>query len=625
MSLIDFLFGRPLPSADERAERIGASAGIPIFGLDALSSAAYGPEAALTLLIPLGAAGVAYIVPISVSIILLLTIVYFSYRQTIESYPGGGGSYTVARENLGVMPGLLAAAALMIDYVLVVAVGISAGVGALVSAVPALQPHMLLLCLVILFIITTINLRGVRETGAIFLAPTYVFIVTLLMLIAIGCVKTLLAGGHPSPVMPLPRPMAATAAASAWLFLKSFASGCTAMTGVEAVSNGVKAFREPTAKTAQRTLTIIIALLIVMLAGIAYLVRAYGIAATTPGAPGYDSILSMLLTAVTGRGVFYYVTIGAILVVLALSANTAFADFPRLCRVIARDGFLPRSFGSRGRRLVYSQGIYVLSAFSAALLFIFGGVTDRLIPLFAIGAFLAFTLSQAGMVAHWKRVGGPRAFHSQLVNGAGALATGITVIVVLVAKFAEGAWITLVLMPGIIVLMIAVRRQYHYMNMQIACQSPLDLTAFRAPLVVVPIDRWSKIAQNGLTFALNLSPDVIAIHVAVGERTDYLAQRWHEYVEQPVTELGMFAPKLIVIPSPYRFVINPIVDFVLDLSSKQPDRQIAVLIPEVVERHWYYHALHNQRAAALKTLLYFKGNPKIAVINMPWYLSSRSG
>ena len=620
MIITDFLFGKPLPTLEERGERIGAAAGIPIFGLDALSSAAYGPEAALTLLIPLGAAGVASIVPISSAIILLLIVVYFSYRQTIDTYPGGGGSYTVARENLGVLPGLLAAA-LMIDYILVVAVGISAGVGALVSAAPRLQPHTLLLCLAILFIITTINLRGVRETGAIFLLPTYLFIVTLMAAIAIGCWKSWLSGGHPLPVIPLPRPERAAVAASAWLLLKAFASGCTAMTGVEAVSNGVKAFREPTAKTAQRTLTIIIALLIVMLAGIAYLVRAYGIVATDPGRPGYDSVLSMLLAAVAGRGFFYYLTIGSILLVLALSANTAFADFPRLCRVIAQDGFLPRSFGSRGRRLVYSQGIYVLSAFAAVLLVIFGGVTDRLIPLFAVGAFLAFTLSQAGMVFHWRREGGMHSLHSQIVNGAGALVTGITVIVVLVAKFADGAWMTLVLIPGIVLLMIGVRRQYHHMGKEIASQSPLELTAFRPPLVVVPIDRWSKIPQRALTFALNISPDVIGVHVASGERTVYLEKQWHEYVEVPVTELGMCAPKLVVIDSPYRFVINPIVDFVLDLSRKRPDRQIAVLIPEVVERRWYYHPLHNQRAAALKALLYFKGNPAIVVINMPWYVT----
>ena len=620
MAIVNLLFGSPLATTDERAERIGATAGIPIFGLDALSSAAYGPEAALTLLIPLGAAGVAYIVPISVSIIILLSIVFFSYRQTIEAYPGGGGSYTVARANLGVFPGLLAAAALMIDYILVVAVGISAGVGALVSAAPGLQPHTLLLCLAILAVVTLVNLRGVRETGIVFLVPTYLFVGTLLIAIAIGLVRTLAGGGHPVPVVTPPPAQPAVAAVGLWLLLKAFASGCTAMTGVEAVSNGVKAFREPTAANARRTLAVIIALLILMLAGIAYLVRAYGIAATDPGAPGYQSVLSMLVAAVAGKGIFYYVTIGSILLVLALSANTAFADFPRLCKTISHDGFLPRSFGSRGRRLVYSQGVYVLAALAAVLLIVFGGVTDRLIPLFAVGAFLAFTLSQAGMVFHWKRIGGSGARRSMLVNGLGAVATAVTVVVVLVAKFLDGAWITLLLVPGLLAVMIAVRRQYHHVRMNVGCQSPLELHSFQAPLVVVPLDRWNKIGKRALTFALTISPDVTALHVDSGEHTIYLRQEWYGFVEQPVLQLGMAPPKLVILSSPYRFVITPIVDYVLELAQKNPSRQIAVVIPEVVERRWYYHMLHNQRGTALKSMLYFKGNGRILVVNVPWYV-----
>src|SRR5580658_4310480 len=620
MAILNFLFGSPLPTSDERAERIGATAGIPIFGLDALSSAAYGPEAALTLLIPLGAAGVAYIVPISLSIIVLLTIVFFSYRQTIETYPGGGGSYTVARHNLGAFPGLLAAAALMIDYILVVAVGISAGVGALVSAVPSLEPHTLSMCLAILAVVTVINLRGVRETGIVFLAPTYLFVGTLMIAIVIGLVKTFTSGGHPISVVTLPPAPPALAAVSVWLLLKAFASGCTAMTGVEAVSNGVKAFREPTAQNARRTLAVIIALLIVMLAGIAYLVKVYGIAATDPGAPGYQSVLSMLVAAVAGKGLFYYVTIGSILLVLALSANTAFADFPRLCRIVAQDGFLPRSFAARGRRLVYSQGLYVLTALSAVLLIVFGGVTDRLIPLFAVGAFLAFTLSQTGMVFHWKRIGGRGARQSMLVNGLGAIATAVTVVVVLVAKFLDGAWITLILIPGLLAVMIAVRRQYHRMSMSVLSQSPLELHGFQAPLVVVPMDRWSKIAKRAITFALTVSPDVTVLHIDSGERTNYLQQEWCAFVERPVQLLGMAPPKLAILPSPYRFVITPIVDYILDLSQKNPDRQIAVIIPEIVERNWYYHLLHNQRGTALKSMLYFKGNGRILVVNVPWYV-----
>ena len=620
MSILNFLFGSPLATSDERAERIGVSAGIPIFGLDALSSAAYGPEAALTLLIPLGAAGVAYILPISVSIIVLLAIVFFSYRQTIETYPGGGGSYTVARANLGVFPGLLAAAALMIDYILVVAVGISAGVGALVSAVPSLLPHTLLLCLAILALVTLVNLRGVRETGVIFLVPTYLFVGTLLIAIAIGLVKTLASGGHPAPVVTLPPAPPAVAAVSVWLLLKAFASGCTAMTGVEAVSNGVKAFREPTAENARRTLGVVIALLILMLAGIAYLVRAYGIAATDPGAPGYQSVLSMLVAAVAGKGFFYYLTVGSILLVLALSANTAFADFPRLCKIISHDGFLPRSFGSRGRRLVYSQGVYVLAALAGVLLILFGGVTDRLIPLFAVGAFLAFTLSQTGMVFHWKRTGGRGARRSMLVNGLGAMATAVTVLVVLVAKFMEGAWITLLLVPTLLAVMIAVRRQYHQVRVSVGSQSPLELHGFQAPLVVVPVDHWSKIAKRALTFALTISTDVVALHIDSGERTIYLQQEWYGFVEQPVLQLGMAPPKLVVLPSPYRFVITPIVDYILDLAQRNPSRQIAVVIPEIVERRWYYQMLHNQRGTALKSMLYFKGNGRILVVNVPWYI-----
>jgi amino acid transporter len=406
MSISDILIGRPLANWEEHGEQVGPSAGIPIFGLDALSSAAYGPEAALTLLIPLGLLGVHYIVPVITAIVVLLIIVYFSYRQTIEAYPQGGGSYTVASENLGPHVGLLAAAALMIDYVLTAAVGISAGVGALVSALPSLQPHTLALCLFILLLLSFVNMRGVRDTGVAFLVPTYLFVGCLLIVILLGIFHVVVTGGHPVPVMAVPKLPAATATLTLWLLAKVFASGCTAMTGVEAVSNGVMAFRDPTTVNARRTLTVIIALLIVLLLGIAFMCRAYGIGATDPDGSAYQSVLSQLTTAVAGRGIFYYVTIGSILLVLSLSANTAFADFPRLTRAVAMHDYLPHFFALRGRRLLYSAGVYGLVFLTAALLILFRGVTDRLIPLYAIGAFLAFTLSQAGMVMHWKRNGG---------------------------------------------------------------------------------------------------------------------------------------------------------------------------------------------------------------------------
>ena len=621
MKLGDLLLGKPLATRDENAERIGAAEGIPIFGLDALSSAAYGPEAAMTLLIPLGVAGAAEVWPITLSIVTLLIIVYFSYRQTIDAYQSGGGSYTVAHENLGPFWGLLAGAALMIDYILVVAVGISAGVGAVVSALPRLQPHTLSMCLGILVVITLVNLRGVRDTGLVFLLPTYLFVATLLIVIGLGLAKALSSGGHPMPIIAPPRPAAgATAVAGLWLLLKAFSSGCTAMTGVEAVSNGVKAFREPTARNAKLSLTVIIALLIVMLAGIAFLARAYGIVATDPGAPGYDSVLSILIAAVAGRGWFYFLTIGSILLVLALSANTAFADFPRLCRSIAFDRYLPHSFTIRGRRLIHTQGVYVLAGFAAVLLIIFGGITDRLIPLFAIGAFLAFTLSQAGMVAHWRRVKGPHFLHSMFLNGLGATATAITVGVVLVAKFAEGAWITLLLIPSLLIFMKWVRGHYERVGQEILSREPLDLAGVQAPIVVVPVDRWSVVSRHGLRFALSVSPDVIGLHVKTGEHTDALEKQWCKLVETPVVELGLAMPRLEVLESPYRFVVLPIVDYVMELERKNPDREIAVMVPEMVERRWYFQFLHNQRGNLLKGLLYLKGSERIMVINAPWYL-----
>jgi amino acid transporter len=622
MTVLDLLLGRPLASDEARGEQVGSLVGIPVFGLDALSSAAYGPEAALTLLIPLGALGIAYIVPINLSIIVLLTIVYFSYRQTIQAYPGGGGSYTVARQNLGASAGLLAAAALMIDYVLVVAVGISAGVGALVSAVPRLQPWTLLLCLGILAVITLVNLRGVRETGLLFTIPTVLFVGCLLVAIAIGVVKTLASGGHPVPVVIPPKVALVGAVPGLWLLLQAFASGCTAMTGVEAVSNGVKAFREPVVPTARRTLTIIIAILILLLAGIAYLVRAYGIAATNPGQPGYQSVLSMLLGAVAGRGVFYYVAIASVLLVLALSANTAFADFPRLCRAISRNNYLPHSFSTRSRRLVYSYGMYLLAALAAVLLILFRGVTDRLIPLFAVGAFLAFTLSQAGMVAHWRRIGGQGSTWSMLINGLGALATGVTVIVVLVAKFAEGAWVTMLLIPSLLIAMGAVRRHYHRVFLETRSSTPLELNDLSPPLVVVPIKNWNHIAKKALRFALKISTEVRAVHVESGEGTSVLREEWSRFVEEPTRRTAVAKPTLVILPSRYRYILSPIVDYVLEAERTCPHQQIAVLIPELVERHWYHHILHNKRAAVLKGLLLLKGNRRVVVINVPWYLES---
>jgi amino acid transporter len=616
-NLLNLLFGRPLATSEERAEHIGPVAGIPIFGLDALSSAAYGPEAALTLLIPLGLMGVKYIVPVSAAIVALLTIVYFSYRQTIEAYPHGGGSYTVASQNLGEGAGLLAAAALMIDYILTAAVGISAGVGALISAAPALQPHTLQLCLAVLAILTIVNMRGVHDTGVVFMIPTYLFTGTLLLVIGVGAWHVL-QGGALHPATPLPVLPAATTAISLWLILKVFSSGCTAMTGVEAVSNGVMAFRDDTRKNAKITLTIIIVLLAVLLAGIALLCRAYGIGATNPEGPGYESVLSMLTRAVMGHGWFYYVTIGSVLLVLALSANTAFADFPRLTRAIALDEYMPRIFLLRGRRLLYSWGIYVLVALTALLLIVFGGITDRLIPLYAIGAFLAFTLSQAGMVMHWKRQGGAPV--RMFVNGLGAVATGITAVVVLVAKFVEGAWITALLIAAMILLMRAVKRHYARVGRETFLDRPISPAEVSEPIVVLPIDRWSRITEKALSFALSISNDIRCLHVQTAEELDPICRDFEEQIAAPLRQAGKCVPRLEILKSPYRYVLAPVVDYILKVERESSVRKICVLVPELVVRHWWENLLHNRRADLLKVILLVKGNRRIVVINIPWYL-----
>jgi amino acid transporter len=620
MGIVNVLFGRPLASSEDEGQRISPTQGIPTFGLDALSSAAYGPEAALTILLPLALVGVRYIVPLTFAVIALLIIVYFSYRQTIAAYPMGGGSYTVAKENLGSGAGLLAGAALMIDYLLNVAVGISAGIGALVSAVPSLLQHTLALCLAVLVILTVVNLRGVKEAGTAFVAPTYLFVGTLTLVILVGFYKVVVSGGHPIAVVSPPQALpGALQAVGLWILVRAFASGCTALTGVEAVSNGVQAFRKPVVPAARATLTAIIAILVVLLGGIAVLVKYYGIMATDPGAPGYQSVLSMLTAAVAGKGIFYDVTMFSVLLVLCLSANTSFADFPRLCRMIARDDFLPHSLTTRGRRLVFSQGIWALAIFAALLLILFGGVTDRLIPLFAVGAFMAFTLSQAGMVGHWLRTEGGKAWHHIFVNGFGALATGLTMLVIVVAKFVEGAWVVVLLLPAVLIFMRRVRRHYELVGEELELKGGVVLSAenLTPPIVLIPVDRWNAATEKALQFAMTLSPDVEALHVSCDADDEHPQWKWDK---DPPT--GTRVPKLVTLPSPFRLVVHPILDYVLKVEKENPQRTIAVVIPTMVEHHWYHYFLHNQRGQMLTALLLLSGDERINIINVPWYLKA---
>jgi amino acid transporter len=615
------VLGRPLASSEERAEQIGPAKGIPVFGLDALGSAAYGPEAALTILIPLGVAGSSYILPLSLGIIAVLTIVYLSYRQTIAAYASGGGSYIVARQNLGTFAGLLAASALLIDYALDAAVGISTGIGALTSAVPSLHPHTLLLCLAALLILSVVNLRGVSETGGVFLVPTYLFLGCMGVVLALGLIKTIGSGGHPHPVVR--PPTAQTAAAfSVWLLIKAYGSGCTALTGVEAVSNGVGSFRDDRVKNAQRTLGLIILALGIMLAGIAILVKAYGIVATDPNGRDYQSVLSMLFAAVTGRGWFYYLAIFSVLVLLTLSANTAFADFPRVCHFVAEDGFLPTAFANRGRRLVYTEGIVVLTILTAALLIGFGGITDRLIPLFAVGAFLAFTMSQAGMVAHWKRERGHRARLSMALNMTGAIVTGLTVIVVIVAKFSEGAWITLIAIPVLLLTMYGVNRHYKKLSRELNLSRPLDTHLPGEPILVITMQSWTRVNEQALQAAMTLSSDIRVVHVEEDDKPNEFCDKWREYVEGPAQRANLPIPQLVRLQSPYRLVVTPIIDFVKQLAADHREQRIVTVIPELVERRWFHWLLHTQRAEILKGRLLMEGHDRISVLNIAWYQKS---
>ena len=640
MRLVDRLLGRPLTSSEEGGQKIGVLSGVPSLGLDGLSSAAYGPEAALTLLLPLGLLGLNYIGPITLVILVLLFILYLSYRQTITAYPNGGGSYTVAQENLGIKFGLLAAAALMLDYTLTVAVGISAGVGALTSAVPSLHKHTLMLCLGFLALITLVNLRGAREAGAIFALPTYLFVASLGGVLVYGIVQAISHGGHPHPILAPPAVPRAVEAVSLWLLLRAFASGCTAMTGVEAVSNGVTIFADPVVKNAQRTLTVIVVILLALLAGIATLCRAYGIAAMDEAKPDYQSVISLLLGAIVGKGILYYVTLGSVLAVLVLSANTSYAGFPRLCRLVALDSYLPHVFALLGRRLVYTVGILFLTGLCVVLLVAFKGITDKLIPLYAVGAFLAFTLSQAGMVMHWRKQGrdkqGGEAKNKAgvggalFINGLGAVCTALALGVILVAKFTAGAWITVPILAGLMALFFGVRRHYDAVAEQIGHPRPLDLSHNEPPVAVVPLGEWNIVSERALRFGLRLSPDVFAVYVKLpdangrdeeGEKkAQELREQWAKQVDKPAQAAGLPAPHLEVLSSPYRKVSGPLTTYLKQLKGQCPDRLIAVIIPELVETRWWDWLLHNHRATALKANLLLLGDPRIVVINVPWYV-----
>jgi amino acid transporter len=590
------LLGPPLPTSAETQERLTRPRAIGAFGLDALSSVAYGPDEILYALLLAGSAGLALDIPIAAAIAALLAIVVISYRQTIYAYPHGGGSYTVARENLGVRPGLVAAASLMVDYLTTVAVSVTAGTAAIVAFVPALNQHRVAIDVAVIVLLVLINLRGVREAGAAFVLPAYLFVGSLGALLIVGFAHLIFIGAPPE-VHPIP---AASEDLSVFLVLKAFSSGCTAMTGVEAIANGVPAFRQPTSKNAAATLTILGFTLAALFLGVAILGHAI------VAVPSNESnVISQVGHAFVGNSPLYYMVQVSAAIVLALAANTSFNGFPRLAAVMAADDWFPHRLTHRGFRLAYSNGILAIGGLAILLVVAFNGSTHALIPLFAVGVFMCFTLSQAGMVRHWRRhsESEPAWRRKAAINGTGAAVTGLVTLVVLTTKFTEGAWIVVVLVISLVTFFFAVHRHYTTAAAELALDH-LPPPARMRPRAIVPVDKLHRATADALQYALSISDDVVAVHVAAEDDPGDFEQRWRAWTDGKIP--------LEVVESPYREVISPLVDFV---KRRARERPVTVVVPTVVPRNLWETPLHNQLEYALTLSLL--GQENIVVTSVP--------
>jgi len=597
------LLGRPIPTSLAHHQRLSRVTGLAVLSSDALSSIAYATEEILRVLILGGAASLTFARPIGGAIAVLLALVAFSYRQTIHAYPSGGGAYIVSKDNLGANAALVAAAALLIDYTLTVAVSIAAGVGAVTSAFPHLHVNRVELALVFLAVLAVGNLRGIRESGRVFSIPTYFFIGMILLLLAVGTYRAATGGIVPvEAVNPLPAGMGALG----WfMLLTAFSNGCTAMTGVEAVSNGVPAFRPPESKNAAQTLVAMAALAIAMFVGITLLAQAYHVVPSET-----ETVVSQIARGTFGgRGLLYFGVQLATMLILVLAANTAYADFPRLASIVARDGYLPRQFANQGDRLAFSNGIVALSVFAALLLIVFKGDTHALIPLYMIGVFISFTLSQTGMVVHWRALGGPRWRSSASINGLGALATAVVLVIVTITKAHEGAWIIVALIPVLVAIFKATRRHYAHVASQLSLTG-WNGEARRHSTVLVPIGGVHRAVLQAAAYARSLSEDVRVLFV----ETDPAA---NERVRQDWARWGNGTP-LEILPSPYRSLMEPLLEYIDQLQRAHPDDYVTVVLPEFVPRRWWQHLLHNQRALLIKGALLFR--PRVVVTSVPFHL-----
>jgi amino acid transporter len=616
-TLRNLLLGSPLSTAEEMHQRLTKVQALAVFSSDALSSVAYATEEILIVLVTAGSAALEMSLPISCAIVVLLVIVAVSYYQTIHGYPSGGGAYIVAYDNLGVWPGLTAAAALLIDYVLTVAVSITAGVAAIVSAFPILLPFRVELCLLAILLIAWANLRGVRESGTLFAVPTYGFVVILLTLIVVGAARLAAGTLDPAPIQPAPAAGAGAQSLMLFLILRAFASGCTALTGVEAISNGIPAFRKPEADNAGKTLLAMAALLAVMFLGLSLLARSLNV---TP--VEHETVVSQIGRQVFGSKPLYFALQAATALILVLAGNTSFADFPRLSAILARARFLPRQLTNLGDRLVFANGILMLAILASTLVVVFGGQTHRLIPLYAVGVFLSFTLSQAGMVRHWRKAGGRGWQWKAVVNGIGAAATSVVLVVIVVTKFIHGAWIVSLLIPFFVWVFHVIKRHY----LSVAEQLSLDglkpekwtgLATNKRHKVVVPISGMHRGTLAALYFARTLSKDVTAVVVDVEPQvTDRVRDKW------PTWGHGI---SLAVLESPYRSTVGPLLAYLDKADRQNPQRGAAVVVlPEFVPARWWHHLLHNQTALLIKAVLTYRralaGTSRV-IIDVPYHLA----
>jgi amino acid transporter len=599
-----WLVGPPIPSHLAHHERLSRVTGLAVLSSDALSSVAYATEEILRVLILVGASALTFSSPIAIVIATILAVVVFSYRQTIRAYPSGGGAYIVARENLGEMPALIAAASLLIDYVLTVAVSIAAGVAAITSAFPATFPFRVAITLGCVLILAVGNLRGIRESGRIFSVPTYFFVVGVAALCGLGAwhwaTGTIVPVTAPDAIAPIGRPL------TLLLLLTAFSNGCTAMTGVEAVSNGVPAFRPPEAKNAVATMGTMAVLAIGMFLSITLLAQAYHVVPSPT-----ETVLSQLGRGISGgRSLLYFAVQAGTTLILVLAANTAYADFPRLASILARDRFLPRQFMNQGDRLAFSNGILGLSAFAAVLLIAFRGDTNALIPLYMIGVFVSFTLSQSGMVVHWWRLRTPRWRFSAVVNGVGAIVTGLVLVVVAVTKVLEGAWIILILIPLNVWLFRATKRHYDRVSAQLTLEAWTPDAERTENLVVVPISGVHRAVVQALDYAKTLSPDVRAVYVSLNAATT-------EEIRKSWAEWGRGVP-LVVLESPYRSLMEPLLEYLDNLRISRR-AFITVVLPEFVPARWWHALFHNQSALLIKGALLF--TPNTVVTSVPFHLA----